>query len=313
MSKVRANNFTNKAGTGAPTFPYGANVTGVITATSFSGDGSGLAGVGVVGVDTTGTSTFNHINVTGVATAATLSVSGNATVTGNLTVSGTETIINTTTLEVEDKNIGISSVSPKLNDANLDGAGITIHGSEGDKTLTWSNSNSRMQFNTDLYATSFYGDGSNLTNVISGVELKQAGSSVGTGITQINFASGATLTTASSGVSTVTIAAGIQTEATVASGAVVTLDLSSAQDHKVTATGICTITCSGGTEADSHTVRIVNSGIATVGFSTYFLFPSGATPSLPTADGAISLISFTVHRVGAAGTQLLAGASVNFS
>ena len=311
MSKVRANNFTNKVGTGAPTFPYGANVTGVITATSFSGDGSGLAGVGVVGVDTTGTSTFNHINVTGVATAATLSVSGNATVTGNLTVSGTETIINTTTLEVEDKNIGISSVSPKLNDANLDGAGITIHGSEGDKTLTWSNSNSRMQFNTDLYATSFYGDGSNLTNVISGVELKQAGSSVGTGITQINFASGATLTTASSGVSTVTIAAGIQTEAS--SGGAVTLDLTAAQDHKVTATGITTITVTGGTEADSHTVRIVNSGSATVGFSTYFLFPSGAAPSLPTADGAISLISFTVHRVGAAGTQLLAGASVNFS
>jgi len=279
MSKVRANNFTNKVGTGAPTFPYGANVTGVATATTVS--------------------------------ATTLSLSGNATIGGNLTVSGTETIINTTTLEVEDKNIGISSVSPKLNDANLDGAGITIHGSEGDKTLTWSNSNSRMQFNTDLYATSFYGDGSNLTNVISGVELKQAGSSVGTGITQINFASGATLTTASSGVSTVTIAAGIQTEAS--SGGAVTLDLTAAQDHKVTATGITTITVTGGTEADSHTVRIVNSGIATVGFSTYFLFPSGAAPSLPTADGAISLISFTVHRVGAAGTQLLAGASVNFS
>jgi len=284
MSKVRANNFTNKVGTGAPTFPYGANVTGVATATT--------------------------VSATAVS-ATTLSLSGNATVGGNLTVSGTQTIINTTSLEVEDKNIGIASVTPALSDANLDGAGITIHGSEGDKTLTWSNSNSRMQFNTDLYATSFYGDGSNLTNVISGVELKQAGSSVGTGITQINFASGATLTTASSGVSTVTIAAGIQTEAS--SGGAVTLDLTAAQDHKVTATGITTITVTGGTEADSHTVRIVNSGSATVGFSTYFLFPSGAAPSLPTADGAISLISFTVHRVGAAGTQLLAGASVNFS
>jgi hypothetical protein len=41
--------------------------------------------------------------------------------------------------------------------------------------------------------------------------------------------------------------------------------------------------------------------------------PSGSPPSLPTASGAISLISFTVHRVGAAGTQLLAGASQNFS
>ena len=244
MSKVRANNFTNKAGTGAPTFPYGANVTGVVTTTT--------------------------VSATAVS-ATTLSLSGNATVGGNLTVSGTQTIINTTSLEVEDKNIGIASVTPALSDANLDGAGLTIHGLNGDKTLTWDNSNSRMAFSTDLYAPRFYGDGSSLTG----------------------------------------ISVGLTTEAS--SGGAVTLDLTAAQDHKVTATGITTITVTGGTEADSHTVRIVNSGIATVGFSTYFLFPSGAAPSLPTADGAISLISFTVHRVGAAGTQLLAGASVNFS
>ena len=108
-------------------------------------------------------------------------------------------------------------------------------------------------------------------------------------------------------------AAGLTTEALVSSGIVTTLNLTAAQDHKVTASGITTITVSGGTEADSHTVRIINSGITTVGFSTYFLFPSGSAPSLPTADGAISLISFTVNRVGAGGTQLLAGASLNFS
>ena len=108
-------------------------------------------------------------------------------------------------------------------------------------------------------------------------------------------------------------AAGITTEALVSSGIVTTLNLTAAQDHKITASGITTITVSGGTEADSHTVRIINSGITTVGFSTYFLFPSGSTPSLPTASGAISLISFTVNRVGTAGTQLLAGASLNFN
>jgi hypothetical protein len=108
-------------------------------------------------------------------------------------------------------------------------------------------------------------------------------------------------------------AAGLTTEALVSSGIVTTLNLTAAQDHKVTASGITTITVSGGSEADSHTVRIINSGITTVGFSTFFLFPSGSTPSLPTADGAISLISFTVNRVGAGGTQLLAGASLNFS
>ena len=91
--------------------------------------------------------------------------------------------------------------------------------------------------------------------------------------------------------------------------------LSTAQDHKVTCTGTVTITCSGGTEGESHTLRIINSGSATVGFSTYFLFPSGNTPTLPSGTGDISLISFTVNREGTTGisTQLLAGASLNFS
>ena len=97
-------------------------------------------------------------------------------------------------------------------------------------------------------------------------------------------------------------------------GNTVTLDLSK-DDHKITKSGTYTITCTGGSEASAHTLRIVNSGIATVGFSTYFLFPSGGVPSLPSANGAISLISFTVHRAGAVGvsTQLISGASLNFS
>ena len=43
--RVRADNFSDKAGTGAPTFPNGVSVTGVATATSFVGDGSNLTGV----------------------------------------------------------------------------------------------------------------------------------------------------------------------------------------------------------------------------------------------------------------------------
>jgi hypothetical protein len=52
-------------------------------------------------------------------------------------------------------------------------------------------------------ATSFYGSGANLTGVISGVEIKSAGTSVGTGITNINFV-GATATAAGSA-TTITI------------------------------------------------------------------------------------------------------------
>ena len=111
------------------------------------------------------------------------------------------------------------------------------------------------------------------------------------------------------------IAAGIQTAVPKSvSGITTVLDLSK-DDFKITAAGITTIDVRGGSEGNSHTLRIHNSGITTVGFSTYFLFPSGAAPIIPTTDGAISLISFTVDRQGAVGlaTQLLAGSSVNFS
>ena len=109
------------------------------------------------------------------------------------------------------------------------------------------------------------------------------------------------------------IVAGISTEAISPSGITTHLLLSSADDHKVLATGNVTIDVTGGTEAASHQVRIENVGIATVGFSTAFMFPSGGTPILPTASGSLSLITFTIHKTGAAGTTLLAGASVNFS
>jgi len=214
----------------------GINASGVITASSFTGDGSGLTGVASTDNIITGTAaTF-----TGGITANEIDVTGNMTVGGVLTY---EDVTNVDSVGMVTARIGVRVLAGGINAVGV------------------------------VTATSFEGDGSSLTG----------------------------------------ISVGLTTAASVVSSNVATLNLSSAQDHKVTATGICTITVTGGSEADSHTVRIVNSGIATVGFSTYFLFPSGATPSLPTADGAISLISFTVHRVGAAGTQLLAGSSLNFS
>ena len=107
---------------------------------------------------------------------------------------------------------------------------------------------------------------------------------------------------------------GLSTEALTTAGGIVTLDLTK-DDHKITKSGTYTITCTGGSEGSSHSLRIENSGTSSVSFSSYFKFPSGGTPSLPTTNGAISLISFTVHKAGSVGvnTVLLAGASVNFS
>ena len=43
MSRVRADQYTNNAGTGSPLFPNGVRVTGVATATTFDGNVTGNA------------------------------------------------------------------------------------------------------------------------------------------------------------------------------------------------------------------------------------------------------------------------------
>ena len=164
----------------------------------------------------------------------------------------------------------------------------------------------------------YYGDGSNLDGVVSGIELKEGGTSRGTSLTVIDFESGATVTTGSAGVSTITIAAGITTTASSpAPNTVVTLNLGTAQHHDITLTaGITTITCTGGSMGESHSLVLTqpSSGIATVGFSTYFLFPSGSVPSMSEGSSKVDLVSFVVKTEGASGvaTALLASAGLNY-
>ena len=110
------------------------------------------------------------------------------------------------------------------------------------------------------------------------------------------------------------IEVGMSTASAQVSGITTVVDLSK-DDIRLDCTGLVTIDTKGGTEGGNHVLRIVNSGISTVTFNSYFKFPSGASPALPTASGAISLISFTVHTQGRVGVAsvFLAGASVNFS
>ena len=279
----------------------GASFTGIVTASSFSGSITGTTGTAstataagtAYGLTGSPNITVGNINSSGVVTATTFSgnITGTAaTFTGNVSIAGTLSYEDVTNVD----SVGVITARSGIRV----GAGQSISAVSG--TIT------------------YYGDGSRLTGVSAGLELKQAGSSVGTAVTQINFASGATLTTASSGVSTITIAAGINTTASSPSAnTVVTLNLSSAQHHELTLTaGITTITCSGGTFGDSHSVVLIqpSSGIATVGFSTYFLFPSGSVPVLSQGSSKFDLISFVVKRVGATGiaTQLLASAGLDY-
>ena len=84
MSKVRADQYTNKEGTGAPSFPNGASVTGVLTATSFSGSLDGTASNATVAVNAQGLTGSPNINV-GSFTGTTGTFSGNVSVGGTLT------------------------------------------------------------------------------------------------------------------------------------------------------------------------------------------------------------------------------------
>ena len=334
-------NTTTNVGVGTTTASSALTVTGdgtftgVVTATTFSGNATGLSGTPSITVqDVTaeyisvaGTITYEDVtsvDSVGIVTARTgvrildggLEIVGNTT---GLSVTGVATCASATFSGAIDANSTLDvDGDTQLDDLNV--AGVATF-----SAYPAIDANDEIQVGTAIQlgkagvitATSYIGDGSALTGVVSGIELKQGGSSVGTSLTAINFASGATLTSGSAGISTISISAGITTEAATPSNAVVALDLSSAQDHKVTATGIVTVTCSGGTEADSHTVRITSSGISTVGFSTYFLWPSGSPPNLNgLADGSIQLVSFTVQRVGntsGISTQLLSGVSLNYS
>ena len=326
--RVRADNFTNKAGNGAPNFPSGLSGT---TGT-FSGAVSGTTGTFSGSVSVGGTITYEdvtNVDSVGVVTART----GIKVLAGGINAVG---LVTGTAFAGYDYlrapfsttvNFAVT-VAAKTAAHRYNGTGSSnaylIDGIQSPfltltpgRTYRFTLSSSDMtshpfRFYLEADKTTAYTTNVTSTSTYTEIVVTDSTPQVLHYQCSAHAYMGNAVNT-NSNVAATQPAAGITTEALVSSGIVTTLNLTAAQDHKITASGITTITVSGGTEADSHTVRIINSGITTVGFSTYFLFPSGSTPSLPTASGAISLISFTVNRVGTAGTQLLAGASVNYS
>ena len=85
MSRIRANTITNKAATGAPTFSNGAVVTGVCTATTFSGSGASLTSLPAANL--TGTlPAISGANLTGIS--AGITDADQWRVTSNFSISG---------------------------------------------------------------------------------------------------------------------------------------------------------------------------------------------------------------------------------
>ena len=112
MSRIRADKLVNRAGTGAPELPFGLNapnglnVTGVVTATSYRGDGSQLTGI-----DASALKDGNDVKVQATPTGATVTGTLVADVSGNATgLSGTPNL-----------NVGIVTATS----FEGDGAGLT--------------------------------------------------------------------------------------------------------------------------------------------------------------------------------------------
>ena len=203
----------NRVGVGTSTplamFQVGTGVTvygnsGIVSATSFFGDGAGLTGVA-----NTATILSDSIVVAGITTvnASGVNVTGIVTSTGfngNIVSSaGTITTLNATTVSVAG-TITYNDVT------NVDSVGVVTarsgieFGASGvGGTIT---ATGQAEFAGVVTATKFVGDGSELDNVISGVELQFDGSSVGAAVTNINLSGFSSVTAPVAGLSTITVA-----------------------------------------------------------------------------------------------------------
>ncbi len=127
---------------------------GIITAYQFKGDGSELTGVA---------STDN------IVTSTNAIFNANVNIAGSLTVQGTETIINVDELNVQDKTLGIGSTNaPSPTTQNL--SGVVLYG-QTHINILYENDRAALGITTSVNvagivtATTYYGDGSNLTGV----------------------------------------------------------------------------------------------------------------------------------------------------
>ena len=120
MSQINVNNIRAKDGVGPVGFPGGINATGVVTATSFSGNLTGnVTGnlTGNVTGNVTGNTSGTAGGLTGTPNITVGTVTGtDATFSGNLTVNGTTTTIDTAVTAVDslavDGNVGVGTTNP---------------------------------------------------------------------------------------------------------------------------------------------------------------------------------------------------------
>ena len=165
MSKVRSDQYVDRAGLASPLFPQGVRVTGVATAGSFSGGWDGTLSI----TDTTAsTNTTSGALVVsgGVGIAKSLHVGGNVSVGGTLTYEDVTNI----------DSVGIVTAGGGLyvGNASVSGIGITA-------------SNAGHIIAAGVVTATQYNDATGNINRFYGVGIHSAGTIIGTGGTILNF------------------------------------------------------------------------------------------------------------------------------
>ena len=189
MSRIRADQLVNRAGSGGPKFPNGVaegfSVSGVVTATSFRGDGSQLSGVDAstlkngndvkvqataTGATVTGTlvatvtgNVTGNVTSSGANTLGSLTVSNDATVQGNLTVNGTTTTIDTAVTAVDslavEGSVGIGTTNPtrKLHlHSGITDTAMLIESTDADAQINFKDVNSGGGVSIGVRGDDFY-------------------------------------------------------------------------------------------------------------------------------------------------------------
>ena len=339
--------------------------SGIVSATSFHGDGSNLSGITAgatlsaasgaqrvvvtsltrgtmtaAGTDadlawnsTTNTLSATNINVSGTLTyedvtnvdsvGLVTARSGLRVVGGGLTVTGVSTFFNTLNLANGSTNVLSLDADNSQNSviSHLGAGSFTVKTNNANDILIWAD-----HVNGDI--TLRRGTGVGVVNVLttSSTGISVTGTVTATGGVQVGSgqsfgANGPTAVYYGDGSNLTGIAAGITTtKYSPTANAIIQIGLGTAQHHELTLTaGFTTITTSGGSFGESHSLVLIqpSSGIATVGFSTFFQFPSGATPSMSEGSSKVDLVSFVVKDVagntGTGATELLASAGLNYS